>query len=346
MGNKIIKESIWWIWLERFLEYLRAINHSQETINTRRKLIKIFINWCQERDLLEPEQISLSHLERYRSWLSNYRSNSVHSNKKNEYLDVATVAQRLSNVRVFFRFLAKQGVIKENPASVLETPKVARRLPKAILNTGEAEIVLQQPNLETQIGIRDRAILEVLYSTAIRKAELSALTIHNLDKSRGLLTIICGKGGKDRVVPIGERAIAFLELYLTQVRLVWAKGQDNNKIFLTAKGTPLCKHSIPSTLSKYIKGAEIGKSGSCHIWRHTCATVMLENGADIRYIQEMLGHSNLATTQIYTKVSDVKLKEVHNRTHPSSFITSNSINPILDKHQKENINDADEPTKT
>jgi integrase/recombinase XerD len=319
--NKLAeKMQVWWIWLERFLEYLAAINHTEQTIATRKKLLTIFINWCQERDLLEPSSITLEHLERYRSWLTNYRSSWVHSRKNNDYLDAATIAQRLSNVRVFFTYLAKRGVIKENPASVLESPKVEKRLPKAILNSSEAEIVLGQPNLETAVGIRDRSILELLYSTAIRKAELANLRVQDLDKQRGFLTVRCGKGQKDRCVPIGERAIAYLELYLEKVRICWAKGEDNQRMFLTTKGTPLSKHSIADAVSAYIKKADIGKRGRCHIWRHTCATLMLENGADIRYIQEMLGHSNLATTQIYTKVSDMKLKEVHSRTHPSSSL--------------------------
>jgi len=172
-------------------------------------------------------------------------------------------------------------------------------------------------------GLRDRAILETLYSTGLRRAELARLAVHDVDFAGGALTVRKGKGGKDRVVPIGERALAWIEKYLADARPALARaGDEADTLFLSERGgKPLTVAYLSSMATRYVTRAGFGKSGSCHLFRHTCATLMLEGGADIRHVQEQLGHACLQTTQIYTHVSISRLKEVHAATHPAAKLT-------------------------
>ena len=183
---------------------------------------------------------------------------------------------------------------------------------------GEAEQVLEQPDVSDAIGLRDRAIIEVLYSTGIRRMEVLNLCIYDLDIERGTLMVRQGKGKKDRMVPIGERAIAWLERYFNDARPALMVPPDDGTLFLGATGEELSPNRLTQLVRGYVDAADIGKRGACHIFRHTMATLMLENGADIRYIQEMLGHVELSTTQIYTQVSIRRLKQVHTLTHPGA----------------------------
>jgi integrase/recombinase XerD len=203
-----------------------------------------------------------------------------------------------------------------------------KRLPRAVLSVSEMERVLAQPALETALGLRDRAILEVLYSTGIRRMELIGLDGTDLDVERGTLFVREGKGKKDRVVPIGERAIRWTERYLDDVRphLIEqsarrsVRNRSTNALFLSAHGTKLKPGKLTDRLHEYLRKAGIEKPGSVHIFRHTMATLMHDAGADIRDLQEMLGHAQLSTTEIYTHVSIERLKAVHTRTHPAHVV--------------------------
>ena len=175
-----------------------------------------------------------------------------------------------------------------------------------------------RPNLEERLGIRDRALLEFLYSTGIRRMELLHLKLYDVDQKHGLVTIREGKGRRDRVVPVGERALAWLDRYLTKLRPSLVLKPDDGVVFLTSLGAPFTPNHLSWLARRYVRAAEIGKSGACHIFRHTMATLMLEGGADIRYIQAMLGHVRLDTTQIYTHVSIRMLKQIHSATHPAA----------------------------
>ncbi|MGH9022434.1 MAG: tyrosine-type recombinase/integrase, partial [Acidimicrobiia bacterium] len=205
-------------------------------------------------------------------------------------------------------------------ASDLELPKVDQRLPRAVLTIGETERVLALPDLETPFGVRDRAMLEVLYSTGIRRQELIALTIWDLDPERGLLTVRKGKGRKDRVVPAGERAISWIARYSTQARPRLVVPPDAGVLFLTKEGLDFTPDHLSGLVTRYVERANLGKHGSCHLFRHTMATLMLEGGADIRYIQAMLGHAELSSTQLYTQVAVGTLKAVHAACHPGATL--------------------------
>ena len=294
----------------RYLEWLRVHNYAEPTVENRELYLGYFVAWCVERGLTQPREITKPILERYQRAL-------YHLRKANgEPLTFRGQHARLVPIRGFFKWLARQNHLLYNPASELELPRLEHRLPKHVLTIGEAEQVLRQPDLNEPIGVRDRAILETLYSTGIRRRELMGLSLFDLDRERGTVMIRQGKVKKDRMIPIGERAIHSIDRYQNDVRPALVVGRMNSTLFLTHTGESFTPNRLTQLVRGYVRAANLGKSGSCHLFRHTMATLMLENGADIRYIQAMLGHAELSTTQIYTQVSIRKLKEIHTATHP------------------------------
>jgi integrase/recombinase XerD len=179
---------------------------------------------------------------------------------------------------------------------------------------------MQLCEIEEPIGLRDRAILEVLYSTGLRRMEMIALKLYDLSLDRGLLLVRQGKGHKDRYVPIGERAIAWLEKYIREGRPLLAVEPDDMSVFVTAQGEPFSRDHLSFAVKERIDAAKLGKTGSCHLFRHTMATLMHENGADIRHIQAMLGHEDIRTTEIYTQVAIRALQKIHAATHPAAML--------------------------
>jgi integrase/recombinase XerD len=299
-------------WMKRYLEWLRVKNYAERTVENRESYLGFFIAWCEARSLLRPQEITKPILERYQRHLYHHRK------ADGKPLSFRAQHSRLIPVRGYFKWLTRQNVLLSNPASELELPRLEHRLPKHVLTAEEAESVLSQPNVHDALGVRDRTVLEVLYSTGIRRMEVVGLSLYALDAERGTLLIRQGKGKKDRMVPIGERAIAWLDKYLYEVRPTLVVGPDDGTLFLTNLGESFTPNRLTQLVRNYVDAAEIGKRGACHLFRHTMATLMLEHGADIRYIQEMLGHVDLSTTQIYTQVSIRKLKQVHDATHPGA----------------------------
>ncbi|MCP3996699.1 MAG: tyrosine-type recombinase/integrase, partial [bacterium] len=186
-----------------------------------------------------------------------------------------------------------------------------------ILSADEVERILNQALLHGELGIRDRAIIETLYSSGIRRMELVNLTLYDVDLKNGTLMVREGKGRKDRMVPLGQRACRWIERYRDEIRPALVVEPDDGTLFLHETGEPLKKNRLTDLVKKHIGAAGIGKPGACHLFRHSMATMMLDNGADIRHIQAILGHSQLSTTEIYTQVSIRKLKAVHALTHPA-----------------------------
>ncbi len=219
-------------------------------------------------------------------------------------------------VSTFFSWLAKNGYLLYNPAAKIDLPKCPRRLPRQILTAQEVERVMSLPNLSTARGIRDRTILETLYSTGMRRNEIRQMRIEDVHFEQSTV-LVRGKGNTRRTVPIGESALLWIEKYMTEARPLWHPASEETTLFVNRYGKPFGFLGIADIAREYIKSAGIKHGGACHIFRHTMATLMLENGADIRYIQEILGHTSLSTTEIYTKVSIARLKEVHERTHPA-----------------------------
>jgi integrase/recombinase XerD len=295
----------------RYLEWLQVHNYAAPTVQNRQSYLGTFVAWCAERGLATPKEITKPILERYQ------RSLYTHRKANGEPLTFRAQHARLIPVRAFFKWLARQNYLLYNPASELELPRLEHRLPKHVLTKAEVEQVLAQPDTSESMGLRDRAILEVFYSTGMRRSELMGLGLFDLDRERGTVMIRQGKGKKDRMIPIGERAVAWIDRYQTQVRPELVIERGNTTLFLTNAGESFTPDRLTQLVRGYVNAADTGKSGSCHLFRHTMATLMLENGADIRYIQAMLGHAELSTTQIYTQVSIRKLKEIHSATHPA-----------------------------
>ena len=302
--------------LLRFNAWQHEKNYSVATIDTRDVYLRYFLIWCDERGLARPQDITKPILERYQRYLFLYRK------EDGQPLTTRSQHTRITPLRAYFKWLARNNHILYNPASELELPRLERRLPKHVLTIREAETVLAQPDLGTPTGIRDRAMLETLYSTGMRRMELLALHMHDMDADRGTVMIRQGKGKKDRMIPIGERALDWIAKYRDDVRPELASGGDDGTLFLSNLGEAFTPNRLTQLVRDHVNAAGIGKTGACHLFRHTMATLMLENGADIRFIQAMLGHADLSTTQIYTQVSIRMLKDIHTATHPGRVIAA------------------------
>ena len=289
------------------------MNYSSRTIEIRQMALSRFIYWCDERGLDKPQDVTRPILERYRRYLFYYRK------PDGQPLGFSTQLQRLHPIKAFFKWLCKENHILYNPASELDMPRQHRRLPKHILSLDEIESILNQASLHGELGIRDRAIIETLYSTGIRRMEAVNLKLYDIDINNGTLMVRLGKGQKDRMVPIGERACAWITKYIEQVRPTIAMTPDDGVLFLTEYGETMIKNRMSDMVKKHMEAVGINKEGACHLFRHSMATHMLDNGADIRFIQAILGHSTLSTTEIYTQVSIRQLKEIHTATHPAKI---------------------------
>ncbi len=224
-------------------------------------------------------------------------------------------------IKQVFSWLTKHRWISINPAAELELPKTPYKLTHRLLSQAEIKRFIEVIDLNSETGLRDRSIIETLYSTGIRRAELINLEIDDIDIAEGMILIREGKGKKDRRIPIGERALHWLDRYLTEWRPHRPRATHSNTLYLTEKGFKVRDGDIGQKIRDYKALAGINKPGGCHLFRHAMATHMLDNGADIRHIQEMLGHSNLSSTQVYTKVSNQALKDVHRQTHPASQLS-------------------------
>jgi integrase/recombinase XerD len=222
----------------------------------------------------------------------------------------------LSAVKQFTRFLKERDYTICDPARDVRFAKTPKSLPRGVLSASEARKIIHKTDAKSVIGYRDRAILEVLYSTAIRKEELNNLTLADVDYSDGFLRITSGKGGRDRIVPLGRIACRYLENYIKSVRPELLRSPYETRLFLSSRGRPLSKNVVWELVKKYAKKAKVHKNVHPHTFRHTCATAMLRNKASIRVVQEMLGHTSLTSTQVYTHLSITDLKEVHARCHP------------------------------
>ena len=298
--------------INKYFVWMEVTNYSPETIIGRKLLLKYFRLWCEDRGIYAPSEVSRPVIESYQKYLHYFIG------KKDKRISTQSQQIRLTAVKMFFAWLTKSKHIPFNPTSDLDLPRPEFRLPKAVLSISEVERVINQVNLEDPMGTRDRAILETLYSTGMRRTELCNLKLNDIDLGKGLVMIIQGKNNKDRLIPIGERAMLWIDKYIWESRKFIASDPDPGILFLTKKGLPLRPKHLTRLTHEYIEKAGIDKEGSCHIFRHTMATLMLENGADTRFIQQMLGHASLETTQIYTRIAVGKLKDVHTSTHPGA----------------------------
>jgi integrase/recombinase XerD len=293
----------------RFVEAMTAWNWSRKTVVSYEQNVRYFIEWLDsETDITDLAKVTPERIASYQTALL------AEEKRTGERISVPTQHQRLVALRGFFGYLWREGKLLTNPASQIALPKMHRRLPQAIVTPKEALRLLDSIDTATPLGLRDRAMLELLYATGIRNAELRALTL--ADIGEGTLAIRQGKGGKDRMVPIGPVGWAVLRDYLTQARPKLASWDGAPNVFLTKNGRPLDTFAVINAVRRAARGARITKAIHPHSLRHACATHMLRGGADIRHIQKLLGHASLQTTEIYTQVEIGDLKAVHRMYHP------------------------------
>lgn len=286
------------------------MNYAEGTIKRYLHFLNRFLTYLEGRGITDISAINKEDIQDYQRQL--YET----INARGEPNSVFHQNNNLKVIKSFFRFLTEDGYIVSDPARDVSYAREPRRLPRSILSKSEAKKIIHAPNTATAIGYRDRTILEVFYSTGIRRNELINLTLQDVDYHEGLIRINSGKGDKDRVVPIGKIACRYLENYVKAVRPSLIKDPYNNHLFLTMNGSKLSENTVWQIVKAYGKKAKLKKNVSPHTFRHTCATLMLRNKANVRHIQELLGHASLESTQVYSHVSITDLKEVHARCHP------------------------------
>jgi integrase/recombinase XerC len=293
-------------YLDRFVTYLVAERDSSPyTVKNYSHEIAEFIEFARQQGVTQLDQIDRNVLRMYLTWLA------AESKAK------SSIARRLSELRSFGKFLVREGTLKANVFDSVSAPTPGKRLPE-YLEHDEAEALVTAPDTSTPAGLRDRAILEVMYAAGLRVSELVGLNVDNVDFSRGQV-LVWGKGGKERVALLGQPAIHALKAYLRDGRPPLLKGKSSRALFLNQRdGRRLTTRAVGMLLTKYAKRAAVNGRVHPHLLRHTFATHLLDGGADLRVVQELLGHADLATTQIYTHVTQARAREVYRKAHPRS----------------------------
>lgn len=288
--------------VDAFLEYLRVERSvSPNTVRAYSADLARYIEWAR-RSGLDPVRLTHRNLRMYLAEMDRARYAR------------RTVARRLSSVRTFFGFLVERGYADSDPSSVLSAPKIPARLPK-LVPTAELTPLLDAPDTSTPVGLRDSAILELLYASGIRVGELSGLRLEGLDLAQGQCRVV-GKGDKERIVPLHRAAAGKLRTYLEHGRPLLASQSSPDTVFLSVRGRRLSEDAVRRLFKRYLTQVGATASLSPHAMRHTFATHLLEGGADLRTVQELLGHVALSTTQIYTHLSMKRLQDVHRNAHP------------------------------
>ncbi|MFH1641104.1 MAG: site-specific tyrosine recombinase XerD [Candidatus Omnitrophota bacterium] len=292
-----------------------------------KELIDIFLNYLSvERGLARNTLISYKEdLGFYIDFIENRHIDALSKTTKNDVVNFMlfqkdkglaanSVSRRLAAIKMFYRFLVRERILKADPTSLIDSPKLWKKIPET-LSLNEVEELLSGPNVRDKQGIRDRAILETLYATGMRVSEAASLKIGNVNLDIGFLRCI-GKGNKERVIPLGKKAVDSLKRYLENSRPALLKKKESDFLFLNRFGKNISRQSLWKIIKRYARAARIKKPIWPHILRHSFATHLLERGADLRSVQEMLGHANISTTQIYTHINKDRLKSIHRKFHP------------------------------
>ncbi len=292
-----------------------------------KELIDSFLNYLSvERGLSNNTIISYRwDLNSYVDFMINQRIDALSKIAKNDIINFMlaqkdkrisanSIARRLAAIRMFHRFLARERILKSDPTTLIDSPKLWKKIPET-LSLNEVDALIAQPDIRDKQGIRDKAILETLYATGMRVSEAVNLKIDNVNLDIGFLRCI-GKGNKERVIPLGKKAIASIKRYLEVSRPHILKNKASEFLFVNRFGKKISRQSFWKIVKKYAKQARIKKPMKPHTLRHSFATHLLERGADLRSVQEMLGHSDISTTQIYTHINKDRLKTIHRMFHP------------------------------
>lgn len=289
-----------------------ALGESNATLKTKRVLLTRFVEWAATQGTYNIQDLDLLVLEEYRRHLNRYRK------RDGNPLDISTQCARLMAVTKFVKTMDYYDVIDGTFAKKFRLPRIPRRLPKNIPSVEDIERMLDQALIMGRLGLRNRAIIEVFYATGIRRIELVNMNIRDLDFQRQILTVREGKNKNDRNVPIARRALDWVERYLKEMRPSQAKLDSGEALFLTEAGQRMKPHKVTDMVTKCIKRSGIDKEGACHVLRHATGTEMVRHGADIKVVQEMLGHSDISSTQIYAHVTINDLNRVYYETHPAA----------------------------
>lgn len=291
-------------YLRSYIHYLEIEkNASSNTIASYKLDLERYLAYLEERKIQSLNEVKETHISEFISLLYNLG------------LSPNSTSRNLSAIKMFHRFFVSEGITNADPTIYVEKPKLKKQLPE-VLTQDEMETILNQPNTVEPLGIRDRAILETMYATGVRVSELTSLKQSDIRADIGIIHVV-GKGNKERLIPIGKSALDWISKYQNDVRPKYSrKGRGHNVLFLNVRGTPLSRMAIWNIVNRCARQAGIQKEVHPHTFRHSFATHLLEGGADLRAVQEMLGHSDIATTQIYTHIDREYLKEVHRTFHP------------------------------
>jgi len=289
--------------IDSFLDYLsveRAL--AKNTILAYRTDLNIYLDFIDQRGIVVLSKATKNDIVDFMLF------------QKNEGISPVSISRRLAAIRMFHRFLARERILKNDPTILIDSPKLWKKIPDT-LSLNEVEALISQPDVRDEQGVRDKAILETLYATGMRVSELSNLKTNNVNLDIGFLRCI-GKGNKERIIPLGKKAVKSINRYLEFSRLHFLKKKTSEFLFISRSGSKLSRQSVWKLIKRYAKEAKIKKLIKVHTLRHSFATHLLERGADLRSVQEMLGHSNISTTQIYTHIDKERLKTTHKMFHP------------------------------
>lgn len=291
-------------YLELFLDYIKYERGLAANTGAayRRDLLKFNEFLLSQQRSEDPEQITKQDIRRFLT------------HQLDEGISHPTIARRLSSIKAYYKFLVLEGYCQNNPTVDLETPKIKRKLPD-VLTIEEVDQLLNQPQVTLVLGLRDRAMLELMYATGVRVSELLSLQIDDINFWAGFLRCF-GKGRKERIIPVNQTSIDWTQRYIARSRSHLVKSPRERTLFLNAHGRPMTRQGFFKILQGYVTKAEFTKEVTPHTLRHSFATHLLENGADLRSVQEMLGHADISTTQIYTHLSRSHLREVYKLYHP------------------------------
>lgn len=293
--------------IEKFLHFLRIEKGvSDNTVKNYRHDLEVFIGFLENKDITDLEKVTRSEIIKHMKYLKSPDGGFELSPK--------SIARHFSAIRSFFKFLMLERLIKKDPTADLDAPKIFYKLPE-VLSVNEVSTLLETPNRNKKYGLRDAAILEILYSAGLRVTELINIKIIDINFNVEFIRVI-GKGDKERIIPLGSQALKVIKRYMEEVRPELLRGQESEYLFISRLRKPLSRNMIWKILKKYAKQSGVNKNIYPHILRHSFATHLIENGADLRSVQEMLGHVDIATTQIYTHVSRDHLKKIHKQFHP------------------------------
>jgi len=289
--------------IKEFMDYLSVERGlSKNTLESYSRDLNKYAGYLKKKGISNLEKVKRPDIQDFMMGLKDHK------------LNASSIARNLVAIKVFHRYLTRERLLKEDVTSVIETPKLWKTLPD-VLDLKEVEAILNSPNTRLKQGLRDKATLELMYATGMRVSELVNLKLTDLHIDMGFVKCL-GKGQKERIIPVGSKAKEAIQKYMEKARPKFLKKGASNALFLTRLGKPMSRQTFWMVIKHYVRDARIKKRVTPHTLRHSFATHLLQNGADLRIVQELLGHANISTTQIYTHINKERLKQIHQKFHP------------------------------